>query len=313
MEEILGRWKDGRVTDGLEDEEGAEHEHQWGAWEITAATCIASGEETRVCALDASHIETKILAVDPDAHAYGDWQVTAAPSYTTEGEEARLCAYNIAHTVIRLTPRTAITSAANLTAILEALPGNSADTPYTIALSVLDLNSVADAINDSGKYVSLDFSGSTFTNIGKETFLGCTVLTGVIIPNGVTGIASWAFEGCTSLTSVIIPNSVNMIGEAAFKNTNLSSVIIPNSVTDIWGEAFLGTGLTSITIPNSVAGIGDMAFYKCESLTRVTFAGKVDFISDTSAFDGNLTEVYNSGGPGTYTRASGSSTTWTKL
>ena len=39
------------------------HVHQWGEWTVTTpATCTTAGEETRVCALDPTHAETRPVA-----------------------------------------------------------------------------------------------------------------------------------------------------------------------------------------------------------------------------------------------------------
>ena len=40
-----------------------DHTHQWGAWAVTTpATCTTAGVETRVCDLDATHVETRPIA-----------------------------------------------------------------------------------------------------------------------------------------------------------------------------------------------------------------------------------------------------------
>ena len=44
---------------------------------------------------------------------------------------------------------------------------------------------------------------------------GCSGLTSVTIPDGVTSIGSDAFSGCSGLMSVTIPNSVRSIGNWA--------------------------------------------------------------------------------------------------
>ncbi len=49
------------------------------------------------------------------------------------------------------------------------------------------------------------------TSIGDRTFLGCTGLTSVTIPNSVTSIGRYAFYGCTGLTNVIIGNNIKYI------------------------------------------------------------------------------------------------------
>ena len=101
----------------------------------------------------------------------------------------------------------------------------------------------------------------------------------------------------------------------AFDKKNLTSVTIPNSVIRIRDSVFSGcTGLTSLTIGSSVISMGIGAFYGCTSLTSVTFEGTIPFNSSTFP-SGDLEAKYrarNGGGPGTYTRPSGSSNTWTK-
>jgi len=75
-----------------------EHTHEWGAWTVTTpATCTAEGVETRTCTLDPAHIETRAIAIDPDAHDY-QWRTTTAPTCTTAGEETEVCSHNSSHT-----------------------------------------------------------------------------------------------------------------------------------------------------------------------------------------------------------------------
>lgn len=74
------------------------HVHEWGEWtETKAPTCVEEGEETRVCKLDESHIETRSVSIDPDAHEWGEWVETKAPSYTEAGEETRTCKNEASH------------------------------------------------------------------------------------------------------------------------------------------------------------------------------------------------------------------------
>ena len=82
-------------------------------------------------------------------------------------------------------------------------------------------------------------------------FYGCTVLTGVTIPDGVNSIGYSTFCGCTGLTSIAIPERVTAIGDEAFKNcTGITDVVVSDSVTEIGYRAFEGcSSLTSITLP----------------------------------------------------------------
>ena len=67
------------------------------------------------------------------------------------------------------------------------------------------------------------------TSIEEETFLGCSSLTSVTIPDSVKSIGFRAFESCSSLTSVTIPNSVTSIIISAFQGcSSLTSVTIEN-------------------------------------------------------------------------------------
>ncbi|MCL2796917.1 MAG: leucine-rich repeat protein [Firmicutes bacterium] len=66
------------------------HTHEFGDWTVTAApTCIANGVETRACALDGTHTETRYI--DTLGHDFELWAVSDAPTCTTAGTEARTC------------------------------------------------------------------------------------------------------------------------------------------------------------------------------------------------------------------------------
>jgi hypothetical protein len=75
------------------------HEHQWGAWSVTtAATCSATGVETRTCELDPSHTETQTIAIDPNAHVPGsNSTITKAATCTEDGIASGICALNPSH------------------------------------------------------------------------------------------------------------------------------------------------------------------------------------------------------------------------
>lgn len=133
------------------------------------------------------------------------------------------------------------------------------------------------------------------TNIGETAFSGCTGLASVAIPNSVTSIGNNAFYGCTGLTNFTIPDSVTEIGHYAFQNcSNLASVTIGSGVTAIGGQAFRDcSSLASVTIPDSVTRIGRYAFRDCTGLASVTIGSGVTWIGD-GAFHHceNLTGVY---------------------
>jgi len=85
---------------------------------------------------------------------------------------------------------------------------------------------------------------------------------------------------------------------------NIPPSIQNNPVTGIGYNAFYKNNtITRVTIPNSVTYIGDYAFQKCTNLTSVTFQGKVNQFA-RSPFIGDLENKYfaSDGGPGTYKR-----------
>lgn len=118
-----------------------------------------------------------------------------------------------------------------------------------------------------------------------KTFMNCTGLTSVNIPNTVTSIDGMAFEGCIGLTSIDIPNSVTLIGTDAFWRSGLISIIIPNSVTTISSGAFGGCdNLKSVTLSNSLASIPNSAFKSCDALTEIVIPNSVTKIGDEAFY-----------------------------
>ena len=157
--------------------------------------------------------------------------------------------------------------------------------------------------------------GNSMTQIGYDTFMGCSGLKTLIIKDGSEALSLGTiyeerlpFSDCPletlhlgrnlsyiiydsgispfsqkeTLKEVTLSNFVTEIKSYAFKGcVNLKVVIIPNSVTSIGGYTFSGcTGLSNITIPNSVGEIGDCAFSGCTSLTEMIIPNSVNEINE---------------------------------
>ena len=154
-------------------------------------------------------------------------------------------------------------------------------------LSILDL-SEAKIVEGGDAYVSYYDDRYTYNdNLGRGAFWGCSGLTSLTLPSGVTSIGNSAFSGCSGLTSLTIPSGVTSIGDWAFQDcSGLTSLTLPSSVTSIGRCTFYGcSGLTSLTIPSSVTSIGWCTFYGCSGLTSLTIPSSVTSI-DNSAFSG---------------------------
>ena len=123
--------------------------------------------------------------------------------------------------------------------------------------------------------------------IPNWAFLGCTGLTSVTIPDGVTSIGNNAFRGCSSLIDVTISDSVTSIGEYAFAEcSGLTDVTIPNGVISIERYTFSGcSSLIDADISDSVTSIGEYAFSGCSSLTSVTIPNSVTSIGEYAFSD----------------------------
>lgn len=109
----------------------------------------------------------------------------------------------------------------------------------------------------------------------------------VVVPNGVTVIASNAFKGCANLTGIVISESVTEIGDFAFcACKDLLNVTFPNILESIGNNAFFNCkNLTNLTIPKSVKSIGSGAFGGCEKLVSISIPDNLTSIGH-SAFSG---------------------------
>ena len=83
-------------------------------------------------------------------------------------------------------------------------------------LSILDL-SEAKIVAGGDAYTSYIYNMYTSNDkLGDYAFYGCSVLTSLTLPSGVTSIGYRAFEGCSGLTSLTIPSGVTEIGGCTF-------------------------------------------------------------------------------------------------
>ena len=108
-------------------------------------------------------------------------------------------------------------------------------------LSVLDL-SEAKIVKGGDWYYKEEKCYYTSNNvIGSYAFRGCSGLTSLTLPAGITSIGSDAFEFCSRLTSLNLPAGITEIGDEAFSGcSGLTSLTLPAGITEIGKSAFRG-------------------------------------------------------------------------
>lgn len=141
------------------------------------------------------------------------------------------------------------------------------------------------------------------TEIGNQTFQGCTGLTNVTIPDSVQKIGAWAFYLCGGLKNVDIPANVE-IGNSSFRQSGLEQVTVSGgsvgqyafhrnvslkkidiNCKTIGDEAFSGCdSLTDITLGSSVKTLGDKVFYTCKNLENVEIPSTVTDIGEKTFY-----------------------------
>ena len=156
-------------------------------------------------------------------------------------------------------------------------------------LSVLDL-SEAKIVEGGGYYYYTDYHTDCYTSndvIGSYAFKGCSGLTSLNLPAGITEIGDYAFEDCSGLTSLTLPAGITKIGYFAFLGcSGLTSLTLPAGITSIGSSAFWGcSGLTSLNLPAGITEISDGTFYRCSGLTSLNLPAGITEIGE-GAFQG---------------------------
>ena len=163
--------------------------------------------------------------------------------------------------------------------------GNSTDGK----LSVLDLSEAKIVRGGACYYNDYDHNDYyTFNDeIGKYAFDGCSGLTSLTLPAGITSIGNYAFSGCSGLTSLTLPAGITYIGDYAFYGCNgLTSLTLPAGITYIGDGAFWNCyGLTSLILPAGITSIGSNAFYSCIRLTSLTLPAGITSIGYRAFYD----------------------------
>lgn len=132
-----------------------------------------------------------------------------------------------------------ILTAASLAFSLEAMAAEVTQNGITYSLNETTLEATVMKNSSYFSYEGVlefpatvsDDSGQQYTvvGIGKDAFLHCEKLTGIVAPNTVTDIGDGAFDSCSGLTEVSFPN-VTSVGNYAFYDCeSLKKSFLPQS------------------------------------------------------------------------------------
>jgi hypothetical protein len=134
------------------------------------------------------------------------------------------------------------------------------------SLASVDLSPITVASKEGGSFVFTPGSFSFSSEVAlPSTFEGCTSLTSVTLPKGLTSMP-YTFADCTALTSFTVPEGVKFLDNTFRSCTNLTSVKLPSTLIKMEGTFRFCPSLTSIEIPETVTEIGTNTFRDCESL-----------------------------------------------
>lgn len=71
------------------------HQHAYIEIDLKEATCVETGKRTLRCAC--GDIQEEIIAIDPQAHEYGEWEVTKLPNESEKGTAVKTCSLSSEH------------------------------------------------------------------------------------------------------------------------------------------------------------------------------------------------------------------------
>ena len=111
---------------------------------------------------------------------------------------------------------------------------------------------------DEGKVVIPD----GVTGVASSAFEGNRTITSVVIPEGVTALGQSAFNGCENLAEIDFPSTLRMIKPFCFKDTKWLNEQMKKNDLILAGSMVLeyhGDG-GNVAIPDGVTGIADNAF-----------------------------------------------------
>ncbi len=179
---------------------------------------------------------------------------------------------------------------------IREMAGAGYESSSTTDGKLVSLNLKNASIVDGGEYYKNQMCIAN--TIGKYMFNKCKNITTLVLPDGITEIASSAMatDG-PSVTELNIPASVTNIGSSAFSGLTaltkvtfsegsvlktignsaftiyggvLADITLPNTVESLGNSVFTYSKLTKFTFPTSLKSLGNLVFQNVETLTEIS-------------------------------------------
>ena len=156
-------------------------------------------------------------------------------------------------------------------------------------------------INDLSKLLNISFANESSNPLyyAKNLYLNNSLVTDLVIPDGIININNWVFFENTNIVSISIPASVEYISPLAFAGCSELKRIVVNSgnkkyvskgnclieqIKNDGDKIILGCKTSTIPqyteIPDQIKYIGEYAFYKCDKLQGTVNVLKAVSIGD---------------------------------
>ncbi|MGN0447566.1 MAG: leucine-rich repeat protein [Acutalibacteraceae bacterium] len=134
--------------------------------------------------------------------------------------------------------------------------------------------------------MNIEFKGLSANpmSLGADLYIDNTLVTELIIPDGVTDIGNYTFAGCCSVKTLVLPTTVTKIGSGSFADEALEKVYAPS--LEMWleidfkdktsnpmayaEELYINNELfEELRMPEGVSVVKPYAFYGCDTLRKI--------------------------------------------
>lgn len=149
------------------------------------------------------------------------------------------------------------------------------------------------------KLQNVAFNNARILNLGVGTFLSCSAIEVISLPDTITEIPAGLFAYCSLLKEIKFPEQINKIGKYAFDHCfNLRYFLSPDYIELIDDYAFANClNLDSVYIKKKLGFLGKDVFSQCDKLVTLYYEGNNEewelIIRETNSKLESITIIYN--------------------